>query len=383
MIDLISMNVLIVDDQINMCKSIRGMLKFLNFSKNTVYAHDGLKAWNILNSEEIDMVILAWRLPVLSGVELLDKIRDDKRLRYMPVVMTSGEVNQGIVAEAGESEIDAFLIKPFTAKDLGEKIMMVLNRANDPPLLTRLLRKSKESAEDGDLVTAFKVSMEAVQADPKSSRPIRELGILFFNKGEFDSAEKCFVRAIKLNDMDVVSFHYLGEIYLEKKNFKVSEKFFSRAMDISPRHVSRAVTFGKILVKEKMFTKALKIFNSSIKLSGNTYVLKEEIADYCYEYKLNQFALKQYEFLLARMPERIDLHKKVGILKNRTGAHMSALSHMQAAEKHDKDDIGIKLEIADILIKLDQSFRADSMLREILKTDPGNKRAKQLVSMCV
>ncbi len=277
-------------------------------------------------------------------------MRDDKGLRYKPVVMISGEANQGIVAEAGESDIDAFLVKPFTAEDLGERMVMVLKKANDPPRVALLLRKSKEAAEEGKVDLSFKLAQAAALEDPKSSKPIRELGVLYFNKRKIENAEKCFVRAVKLNQMDVVALHYLGEIYQIKRNFKVAEKFYRKAMEISPRHVSRAIKFGKVLVEEQMFIKALRIFNAAIKQSGNSYVIKEDVADFCYDHNVNQFALKQYDFLLSRLPSRGDIMKKIGILRRKEGEYSGALNMLRNAEKHAKNDIEIQLEIADVLI---------------------------------
>ncbi len=383
MIDASNMTVLIVDVDKNMTRSVRGMLKILQFGKGSFLAHNGLEAWKILKEEKIDLMILEWKIPVLSGVELLDRIREDKDLRYMPVIMISNDSNKGIVAEAGESEIDAFLVKPITAIELEEKIAMVLKKANSPSKVTQLLRKSKETAEEGKTELSFKLVNAAVQAAPNSSRPIRELGVLLFNTKEIDSAEKCFIKAIKFNPMDVVALHYLGEIYLLKKQHATAEKFYQKAMDISPRHVSSVVEFGKALVRDNKSIKAGKIFNAAIEQSNNSYVLIEEIAEFCFDKGLNIFALKQYDFLLSRLPRRSDIMKKIGILRRKEGDHKIALNMLKKAEIYAKDDVEIKLEIADVLIILKQPFMADEILRTILKTDPENTRASDLIAMCV
>ena len=87
MIDLKQMSVLIVDDMENMCKSIRGMLKVLDYGSKFRFAFNGAEAWAILQKEPVDLAIVDWNMPTMTGVELLGHIRDDKTMRDMPVVM--------------------------------------------------------------------------------------------------------------------------------------------------------------------------------------------------------------------------------------------------------------------------------------------------------
>jgi len=89
MLDPANMNILIVDDMEGMRKSVRGMLKVLNYGKAFHFAQNGLEAWNLLEKEQIDMAIIDWNMPVMTGVELLSHIREDRNLRDMPIVMVT------------------------------------------------------------------------------------------------------------------------------------------------------------------------------------------------------------------------------------------------------------------------------------------------------
>ena len=89
MIDVEKMSVLIVDDMVNMCKSIRGILKVLNFGSTFRFANNGVEAWNLLKKEPVDFAVVDWYMPSMNGVELLGRIRENRDLRDMPVVMVT------------------------------------------------------------------------------------------------------------------------------------------------------------------------------------------------------------------------------------------------------------------------------------------------------
>lgn len=80
MISLSEMTILITDDMEPMCKSIRGMLKVLNFGKSFFFAHNGRDAWKILNENQVDLAILDWNMPIMTGIELVGLIRADKKI---------------------------------------------------------------------------------------------------------------------------------------------------------------------------------------------------------------------------------------------------------------------------------------------------------------
>ncbi len=96
----------------------------------------------------------------------------------MPVVMVTAEANQEIVAEAAESDIDAYILKPLTAKALETRILKVVDRTNNPPPMFYHLKKARDFEEDGDIEAAKKEIGLAMEANPDSSKPVREIGVL-------------------------------------------------------------------------------------------------------------------------------------------------------------------------------------------------------------
>ena len=383
MLDPANMNMLIVDDMEGMRKSVRGMLKVLNCGKTFHFAQNGLEAWNLLEKEQIDMAIIDWNMPVMTGVELLSRIREDRNLRDMPIVMVTAEANREIVAEAGESEIDAYLLKPLTAKSLGDKISIVIKKANNPPPVVFHLKNARDLEESGDMDAAVEEVKLAMDAEPLSSRPIRELGYMFFKRNDLKNAEKWLLKAANMNELDVFAFHHLGELYLKQNDIDKASEYFDKAVSISPRHVTRSINFGKILVQKDMFDKAEKVFDKAISLSDESLAMLEEIADFSLENGMEAYAMKCMKEILQSVPTRYDMMFKIGIANEKIGNHTEALSYLTEAGKKDKDNVEIKMHIAENYIKIAQGLRAESALKSVLKIDPENRKAKELLKQCL
>ena len=383
MIEPADMSVLVVDDMDGMRKSVRGMLKVLRYGKVFHFAQNGLEAWNLLKEVPIDVAIVDWNMPVMTGVELLSRIREDSDLRDLPVVMVTAEANSEIVAEAAESEIDAYILKPLTAKSLGDKISSVIEKANNPPPVVRHLKKSRNLEEDGDVDAAIEEVKLAMNADPLSSRPIRELGHLYAKKNDLENAEEWLLKAAEMNSLDVFAFHHLGELYLKKNDIEKASAFFDKAMNISPRHVGRGINFGKILVQKNMIEKAIKVFDKAIGLSDNSLAMQEEIADFCLQNGMEEYAIQLWDTVLSHMPSRYDIMLKLGICHERRGNCREALTYLMNAEKKDKDNIEIKIHLAKNYIGIGQVLRSEHVLKSVMEIDPENAEAKELLRQSV
>jgi len=384
MLDMHAMNILIVDDMETMCKAIRSMLKILNIGGQVFYAYNGMEGWQILKGETpIDLAILDWNMPGMTGVELLEHIREDRKLRDMPVVMVTAEANQEIVAEAAESEIDAYILKPVTVKSLEERIKAVIDKANNPPPMLRHLKNARVHEENGQLVEAINEAMQAMEANPKSSRPVRELGHLYHKQGDFAQAEKYYLKAARMNPMDVFAFHSLGDLALRKGDMDKAAQHYEQAMRISPRNLERGLNFAKILLEKDMTAKAIKVFDKILDLAEDPITLREEIAGLCTSRGVYDYAIELYGFILKNMPGRHDVMAKLVDAYDRTGEGRKAMPYLLELEKNTDKDVGLLLKIARIYLSIHQNARADHVLQKVMKIEPGNREAKELISQCL
>lgn len=381
MIDINKMNVLIVDDMENMCKSIRNMMKILKYGSSFTLCYSGELALKAMSQRDFDLAIIDWNMPKIKGIEVLEHIRNNKKLRDMPVIMITAESNKEIVAEAAESDIDAYILKPLTVKSLENKIKGVIEKYNTPPKFMVLLKEARELAESGELDKAIEISKKAIIAEPKSSRPIRVLGSLFYKKNEMTNAEKCFLRAAKMNRLDVYAYHHLGEIYLKKNDIEKAGKFFERAMKISPRHYERAFNFAKILLANNNIAKAKPLFNKVFELAEDPLVQKEEVAFLYLKHKHYEDSLELLEELQTFYPERTDVLLTIARIYNNFKQPGKVIDYCTKITKTEPENFEANLMLAKSFMAMKQALRADEILRKLEKIMPTNEEVKKLLKL--
>ncbi|NLY41054.1 MAG: response regulator [Desulfovibrionales bacterium] len=116
-----NMRVLIVDDFSTMRRIIKNILRQLGFN-NIQEADDGTSAWEILTKDQIDFIISDWNMPQMTGIELLRKVRASEEFADLPFLMVTAEAQQENIIEAVQAKVSNYIVKPFTAETLGQKI---------------------------------------------------------------------------------------------------------------------------------------------------------------------------------------------------------------------------------------------------------------------
>ncbi|MBU3071192.1 chemotaxis response regulator CheY [Aestuariicella sp. G3-2] len=122
-----NMKILIVDDFSTMRRIIKNLLRDLGFS-NTQEADDGLTALPMLKSGDYDFLVTDWNMPGMSGIDLLKAVRADEKLSSLPVLMVTAEAKRDQIIEAAQAGVNGYVVKPFTAAALKEKIEKIFVR---------------------------------------------------------------------------------------------------------------------------------------------------------------------------------------------------------------------------------------------------------------
>ena len=122
-----NMRILIVDDFSTMRRIVKNLLGDLGFT-NTAEADDGTTALVELQKSKFDFVVTDWNMPVMTGIELLKAIRADAKLKTLPVLMVTAEAKREQIIEAAQHGVNGYIIKPFTAQTLEEKLGKIFER---------------------------------------------------------------------------------------------------------------------------------------------------------------------------------------------------------------------------------------------------------------
>lgn len=117
----LNMKILIVDDFSTMRRIIRNILKQIGYS-DIHDAEDGTQAITKLKADRFDFVISDWNMPNMSGLDLLKAIRTDADLKETKFLMVTAEAMQENVIAAVQAGVNNYILKPFTAETMKERI---------------------------------------------------------------------------------------------------------------------------------------------------------------------------------------------------------------------------------------------------------------------
>ncbi|MES3006140.1 MAG: chemotaxis response regulator CheY [Pseudomonadota bacterium] len=122
-----NMKILIVDDFSTMRRIIKNLLRDLGFT-NTSEADDGNSALPMLQHGDYDFLVTDWNMPGMTGIDLLRACRADDRLKSLPVLMVTAEAKRDQIIAAAQAGVNGYVVKPFTAAALQEKIEKIFER---------------------------------------------------------------------------------------------------------------------------------------------------------------------------------------------------------------------------------------------------------------
>ena len=122
-----NMKVLIVDDFSTMRRIIKNLMRDLGYA-NTHEADDGSTALPVLKSGAFDFLITDWNMPKMQGIDLLKAVRADPLLASLPVLLVTAEARREQIVAAAEAGVNGYIVKPFTAQTLKEKIEKIFER---------------------------------------------------------------------------------------------------------------------------------------------------------------------------------------------------------------------------------------------------------------
>ena len=119
-----NLKILVVDDFSTMRRIIKNLLRDLGFN-NTDEAGNGAMALPMLQNGTFDLLITDWSIPGMQGIDLLKAVRSDQKLAKLPVLMVTAESKRDQIIEAAQAGVNGYIVKPFTAATLKEKIGMI------------------------------------------------------------------------------------------------------------------------------------------------------------------------------------------------------------------------------------------------------------------
>ncbi|HJE63020.1 MAG TPA: chemotaxis response regulator CheY [Alcaligenes faecalis] len=122
-----NIKILVVDDFPTMRRIIKNLLKDLGY-ENVDEAEDGLMGLEKLRNGNFEFVVSDWNMPNLDGLEMLKQIRADANLASLPVLMVTAEAKKENIIAAAQAGANGYVVKPFTAATLEEKLNKIFEK---------------------------------------------------------------------------------------------------------------------------------------------------------------------------------------------------------------------------------------------------------------
>jgi len=121
------MKFLVVDDFSTMRRIVRNLLKELGYT-NVDEAEDGAIALQRLQAGGFDFVVSDWNMPNMDGLTLLQTVRATPSLKHLPVLMITAEAKKENIIAAAQAGASGYIVKPFTAATLSEKLQKIFEK---------------------------------------------------------------------------------------------------------------------------------------------------------------------------------------------------------------------------------------------------------------
>ncbi len=113
--------ILVIDDTPTMRLIVTGMLEDLGFTQ-IAQAESADMGWDLIRSGKFDLILCDWNMPGKSGLELLRMIRSNSETAKFPLIMMTSNNDPVQIAEARAAGVSNYLVKPFGAMDLSERM---------------------------------------------------------------------------------------------------------------------------------------------------------------------------------------------------------------------------------------------------------------------
>ncbi|SDU21171.1 response regulator [Desulfobacula phenolica] len=375
MIDIDNMSILVVDDMKSMRLTIRKMVKNLGIGTKLKFAENGKQGLEILNTEKFDLAIIDWNMPVMNGISMLDKIRNDNKLRDLPVIMVTAEAERDIVSEVAETEIDGYLLKPLTLASLDAKIKAVVEKINNPDPATLHRLKARDLEEKEQYEAAIEELKLALSHKPSASRLLRQLGLLHFKIEKNAIAEKCLLKAISVNKQDSMSRVYLADYYLRKNELEKAGKYCLEVLSLTNQYNDKAFDLGEKLLKNDFRQLSLNIFSKFITRSKKQNAARQKVIETCLLHDELEYPQELLEHVIKDNPSNYEMVYKAGLIHQQAGEREKALKCFMEVDRQAKGHVEAKFQIAKIHYMNQKVLMADDYLNQILRIDPKNEAA--------
>ena len=148
------MKAMLVEDAKGMRKLLRTMLRNIGFD-DVVEAEHGKQAWDALLQQPVDLVLTDWNMPIMDGIQLVEKVRSAPDFEELPILMFTARSAKEDVVRALQAGVDTYITKPFTPQQLKIKIRSIMGRRSQRQIVDIINRQDLMDLETDNPLVIF------------------------------------------------------------------------------------------------------------------------------------------------------------------------------------------------------------------------------------
>jgi tetratricopeptide (TPR) repeat protein len=191
---------------------------------------------------------------------------NSKFMLFTSVLMVTAENYAEEIIEAAEDNVDGYIIKPFVAKTLEEKITKILSKKLNPTPLEKIFREGLVLANKNEYATARTKFEELLVLNANSPRTLRELGKIHVVEEHYDKAEESFKKALEINKDYTKAMENLASLYIKTGKDDDAITILEGAIKISPRNGDRLLMVGNLYLKKGRFKEIIDLYEAAHRL---------------------------------------------------------------------------------------------------------------------
>lgn len=374
------MKVLISDDSSNMLRTLANMLRLLGFV-SLDRSDNGEAALQKARTGGYDLILSDWNMPKMNGTEFLRAVRDDEQLKATPFIIITGEVDQSTVAEAGEVDVDAYLLKPFTHEDLKKKIEEVLERKRNPSEMEILLNVAKVYIEARQYDMALDELRKAMKQNPRSPRLCLIMGQVMEEKGDMENARKMYERSVQFGHQFVKGHEALARVANAQGDTEKAAEHLKQAVRISPNNVERNLNLGQVLIKTGHKQEAQKLLKVVMQQADkNKADICLQVGETLMQAGMAGEASEVFQQALKADPSAIHIYNRLGIALRRQKKFQEAIDNYRMAIKIDPENENLYYNLGRAYYDIGNKEMSAAAMKKALKLYPEFAEAQDFLS---
>lgn len=357
---------LLVDDHdltINLLTSIL----MRNGYKNVRGANNGVSALKIIERHKIDFAIIDWYMPVMNGIELVTKIRNDPKNHTIPVLMVTGEMSEEKVIYAIEEGVDGYEQKPFNENRIMSAIKAIFRNRLNPDDMHYEIQKLSQLKLFGKNERAIDYAHQLLE---KKQHPSVLLILIecYYNQGDFTKARKYIDELLEIKN-DSKALNLLGKICMKEDNFEEALQYLQQSSERNPLNRQRKIELGNVYAKLGLADEVTEIFEEIKQSNPSDLELMEMGKVYLASGKIKEAGtlLRQ---TLDPMPESVMTYNKFAIELRKIGEYDEAIQQYQRCLSIAPQHHAILYNLGRIYFETGRYTEASVALEESIKSRP-------------